>query len=215
MKTIKMLVASTALLAPFAMAQQWEFGGGVGGGFYTSQDVTSSAGSASAKIQPGIAGSVWLGNTWKGAQGHWSGELRYDYGMGDLALSSGGTTATFSARTQQFHYDIAWQPTSSESRIRPFVEAGAGIKLYQGTGAQQAYQPLSNYALLTQQQDLTPLVSVGGGIKYQISAHVQIRLDVHDYLTPFPKQVITPNVGSKVGGWLMDFVPMIGISYTN
>jgi hypothetical protein len=77
------------------------------------------------------------------------------------------------------------------------------------------YQPLSNFALLTAQQDLAPLVSAGAGVKFQISSHVQLRLDVHDYLTPFPKNVITPNVGSKVGGWLQDFVPMIGISYTN
>jgi hypothetical protein len=207
-----MLLVCSAVVAPRVMAQSWEVGGGVGGGFYTSETVSSSAGSASAKIQTGVSGSVWLGNTW---QGHWSGELRYDYGMGDLALSSGGTSVSFGAHTQQFHYDIMWHATSSESRIRPYVAAGAGVKLYQGTGAQSAYQPLSNYALLTQQQDLTPLVSAGAGVKFQLSPHVQIRLDVHDYLTPFPKNVITPNVGSKVGGWLQDFVPMIGISYTN
>jgi hypothetical protein len=195
-----------------AMAQKWEVGGGVGGGFYTSQDVTSSAGSASAKLQTGLAGGVWLENN---GQGHWSGELRYEYQMGNLALSSGGTTATFGAHTQQFHYDVMWHATPSESRIRPFVEAGAGIKLYQGTGAQTAYQPLSNFALLTQQQDLTALISAGGGVKFQISQHLQLRLDVHDYMTPFPKNVITPNSGAKVGGWLMDFVPMVGISYTN
>jgi len=212
MKTFQMLLVGSAVLASSALAQSWEVGAGVGGGFYTSQTVNSPAGSASAKIQTGLAGSAWLGNTW---QGHWSGELRYDYGMGDLALSSGGTTAAFSARTQQFHYDIAWHATSSESRIRPYVAVGAGVKLYQGTGAQVAYQPLSNIALLTQQQDLTPLVSAGGGVKFQLSPHVQIRLDVHDYLTPFPNKVITPNVGAKVGGWLQDIVPMIGISYTN
>jgi hypothetical protein len=212
MKILQMLLVCSAVVAPRVMAQSWEVGGGVGGGFYTSETVSSSAGSASAKIQTGVSGSVWLGNTW---QGHWSGELRYDYGMGDLALSSGGTSVSFGAHTQQFHYDIMWHATSSESRIRPYVAAGAGVKLYQGTGAQSAYQPLSNYALLTQQQDLTPLVSAGAGVKFQLSPHVQIRLDVHDYLTPFPKNVITPNVGSKVGGWLQDFVPMIGISYTN
>ncbi len=212
MKILQMLVVCSAVMIPQAIAQSWEVGGGVGGGFYTAQNVTSGSGSASAKIQTGVVGSVWLGNTW---QGRWSGELRYDYGMGDLALSSGGTSATFGARTQQFHYDIMWHATSSESRIRPYVGAGAGIKLYQGTGTQVAYQPLSNFALLTQQQDLTPLVSAGAGVKFQLSPHVQIRLDVHDYLTPFPKNVITPNYGAKVGGWLQDIVPMIGISYTN
>jgi hypothetical protein len=212
MKILQMLLVSSAVLTPLTMAQSWEVGGGVGGGFYTSQTITSPAGSASAKIQTGLAGSAWLGNTW---QGRWSGELRYDYEMGDLSLNSGGTTATFGAHTQQFHYDILWHATSSESRIRPYVAVGAGIKLYNGTGTQVAYQPLSNIALLTQQQDLTPLVSAGGGVKFQLSPHVQIRLDVHDYLTPFPKNVMTPNNGGKVGGWLQDIVPMVGISYTN
>jgi hypothetical protein len=212
MKILQMLLVGSAVLATPGMAQSWEVGGGVGGGFYTSQTVNSPAGSASAKLQTGLAGSAWVGNTW---QGHWSGELRYDYGMSNLALSSGGTSVSFGAHTQQFHYDIAWHATSSESRIRPYVAVGAGVKLYQGTGTQMAYQPLSNFALLTQQQDLTPLVSAGAGIKFQLSPHVQIRMDVHDYLTPFPNKVITPNAGAKVGGWLQDFVPMIGISYTN
>jgi hypothetical protein len=212
MKILQTVFVCSAVLTPLGMAQSWEVGGGVGGGFYTSQTVSSPYGSASAKIQTGLAGSAWLGNTW---QGRWSGELRYDYEMGDLALSSGGTTATFGAHTQQFHYDILWHATSSESRIRPFVGVGAGVKLYNGTGTQVAYQPLSNIGLLTQQQDLTPLVSAGGGVKFQLSPHVQIRVDVHDYLTPFPKNVITPNNGGKVGGWLQDIVPMIGISYTN
>jgi hypothetical protein len=208
MKILQLLVVCSAA----AMAQSWEVGAGVGGGFYTSQDVTSSAGSASAKLQTGLAGGVWLGNN---LHGHWSGELRYEYQMSNLALTSGGTTATLDAHTQQFHYDLMWHALPSESRIRPYVSAGAGVKLYQGTGAQVAYQPLSNFALLTAQQDLTPLVSAGAGIKFQISQHVQLRLDVHDYLSPFPKNVITPNVGAKVGGWMQDIVPMIGISYTN
>src|ERR1700722_4271190 len=159
MKILQMLLACSAV---GAMAQSWEVGGGVGGGFYTSQNVTSPAGTASAKLQTGLARGAWLGNN---LRGHWSGELRFEYQMGDLALSSGGTTATMDAHTQQFHYDVMWHATSTESRIRPYVSAGAGIKLFQGTGAQVAYQPLSNIGLLTQQQDLTPLVSAGAGVK--------------------------------------------------
>src|SRR5580658_11107728 len=98
MKILQMLLVGSAVAATSAMAQSWEVGGGVGGGFYTSDTVTSPAGSASAKIQTGLAGSAWVGNTWRG---RWSGELRYDYEMGNLALSSGGTTATFGAHTQQ------------------------------------------------------------------------------------------------------------------
>jgi len=213
MKSFGMLVVClAAALAPAAMAQKWEFGGGVGGGFYTSQDVTDPGGSASAKIQSNLAGSVWLANN---RSDRWGGELRADYQLGSLELNQGGTQATFAARSYAVHYDVLWYGTHAGSKIRPFVAAGAGIKVYQGTGAQVVYQPLSNFALLTQAQDLTPLISAGGGVKMQLSPHFQLRLEVHDYLTTFPKQVIAPAQGAKVGGWLQDFVPSVGVSYTS
>jgi len=37
---------------------------------------------------------------------------------------------------------------------------------------------------------------------------------VRDYITPFPNKVIAPAPGAKVGGWLQDFVPMFGVSWT-
>src|SRR5260370_35823480 len=101
MNPVRMLVVCAGAIAPAAVAQKWEFGGGVGGGFYTSQDVTSPGGSAAAKIQRNIAGSAWLGNNGHGRIG---GELRYDYQRGDLQLSSGGTQATFGAQTHAIHY---------------------------------------------------------------------------------------------------------------
>jgi hypothetical protein len=192
------------------MAQRWEVGGAVGGGFYTSQDVSSGGSSASAKIESNISGSTWVGNNGN----RWGGELRYDYQGGNFLLNQGSTQASFGAHSYAVHYDVLWHFADAESRIRPFVGAGAGIKVYQGTGSEVAYQPLSNYALLTKQQDLTPLVSVGGGIKFALSSHLQFRVEVHDYLTPFPKKVITPIQGAHVGGWLQDFVPMAGLAYT-
>ena len=56
--------------APPAMAQKWEVGGGVGGGFYTSQDVTAPGGSASAKFRPAwpaAPGSATTARTGTGA----------------------------------------------------------------------------------------------------------------------------------------------------
>ncbi len=210
MKLARLLVVSLAVaIMPAAMAQKWEIGGGAGGGFYTSQDVTLSGASAAAKIGSNLAGSAWLDNN---SQGHWSGELRYDYQLGALALSSGGTHTSFGAATQAIHYDVLWHATPNRSRIRPFVGAGAGVKVYQGNGTEVVYQPLSQFALLTKAQDLTPLVSVGGGVKIQLTPRVALRLEGHDFLTPFPKQVIVPNQGAKVGGWLQDFVPMAGLS---
>jgi hypothetical protein len=210
MKSTRMLVVCAILaLTPAAWAQKWEFGGGVGGGFYTSQDVTSPGGSVAAKIQNSLAGSAWLDNN---GQGHWGGELRYDYQTGDLELAQGSSTAAFGARSQAVHYDFLWHFTDAEANVRPFVSAGAGVKIYQGTGTEMAFQPLSEFALLTKDQDLTALVSVGAGVKLKIAPHVQLRLDIHDYLTPFPNKVIAPAQNSKVSGWIQDFVPMVGLA---
>src|SRR5271168_2365913 len=205
MKLARMLVVCAAVL-PAAWGQKWEIGGSVGGGFSTSDDISSPAGSASAKIQTGLAGSVWLGSY---ASGKWGGELRYDYQMGDLSLSQSSTQATFAAHSQDVHYDFLYHFTGGESRVQPFVALGAGIKIFQGTGAQVVYQPLSNFALLTQAQDLVAMGSAAVGVKFKLAPHVILRLDVHDYLTPFPKQVIAPVTG-KTPGWIQDFVPMAG-----
>jgi hypothetical protein len=206
-----LVVCSSLALLPVAFAQRWEVGGAVGGGFYTSHDVSSPAGSASAKIQPNVSGSAWVGNNGAGRLG---GEFRFDYQMGDLQLNQGSTQASFGAHTYAVHYDVLWHFAPSEAKVRPFVAAGGGIKTYQGTGTEAAYQPLSNFALLTKEQDLTGLVSVGAGVKVAFSSHVQLRLEVHDYMTPFPKKVITPAANSKVGGWMQDFVPAVGLAYT-
>jgi hypothetical protein len=213
MKLMQTLVVCAALVAPAAIAQRWEVGGGAGGGFYTSQDVTNPAGSASAKIDTNVAGSVWLDNV---GAGHWAGEIRYDYQRGDLALNQGSTKASFGGQSQGMHYDLQWRFASTEAAIQPFVAAGGGIKIYQGTGVQEAYQPLSNFALLTKVQDLTPMVSVGGGLRFKLGTHMVLRVEVHDYLTPFPKKVIAPAANSKIGaGWFEDFVPMVGLSFAN
>jgi hypothetical protein len=213
MKTTRLLLVCAAALAPAAMAQRWEAGGGAGGGFYTSQDVSLAGSSVSAKIDSNIAGSAWLGNN--SALSKWGGQLQFDYQLGNLALNGDGSSASFAARSYAIHYDVLWHFTPLGSKVRPYVALGAGIKVYQGTGAQVAYQPLENFALLTQAQDVTPLISAGAGVKVQIASRVQLRFELHDYATTFPKQVITPNTGAKVGSWLMDFVPMVGISYTS
>jgi len=208
------LAMATAAFAPLARAQKWEFGGGVGGGFYTSQDISGTSGSAAGKVGMGLAGSAWLASN---GNGHWGGEIRYDYERGDLQLNGGGSSASFGSVSHAIHYDLLWYATPNGSRIRPFVAVGAGIKIFEGNGAEVAFQPLSNVALLTKAQDLTPMASAGAGVKIQLASRVSLRFELHDYLTPFPKKVITPNFGEKVGGWglLQDFVPMVGISYTS
>jgi hypothetical protein len=57
------------------------------------------------------------------------------------------------------------------------------------------------------------MASVGGGVKFNIAKSTTLRLEVHDYLTPFPSKLIAPVSGS-VGGWLQDIVVSAGISFS-
>ncbi len=203
---------SALLAAGTAWGQKWEFGGGAGGGFYTSQTVTNTAaGSAEAKIGGGLSASAWLGNI---SSDRWGGEIRYDYQRGDLKLSSGGASASFGSQSHTVHYDFHLYFADRESRIRPFVAFGAGIKMFQGTGAEIAAQPLSRIALLTKTTDVQPVVSIGAGFKAHLSDRWTFRAGVWDLMSPFPKKVIVPNTNSTVSGWLHDLTPMVGIGYT-
>jgi len=211
MKQITRILFWTALCASAAMAQRWEVGAGVGGTFYTSQTISNPLGSASGTLSPGIAASAWLGNN----SGHMlGGELRYDYENTNLKVSSGSTNATFGANTQAFHYDFLMHLAPQDLPVRPYVAVGGGVKFFRGTGPETEAQPLSNIALLTKTSDIKPVISVGAGVKFALGHSVQLRLEVHDYLSPFPTKVIAPALGSKAGGWLQDFVPMAALAFT-
>ena len=56
-------------------------------------------------------------------------------------------------------------------------------------------------------------LSIGGGVKFKLSPHVALRTEFRDFVTPFPKELITPAPGAKVGSMLHNFIPMAGISY--
>jgi len=199
-----------AATAPVALAQSWEVGFAGGGSFYTSQTVQNPAGNGSAGLATGFGASAWLGNNLSNLLG---GELRYDYEHSDLHLSSAGTSVNFGGMTNAIHYDVLMHFAPSEAPVRPFIAAGAGAKFFSGTGTEQPYQPLSNLALLTKTQQFEPVVSVGGGLKIALSKSATLRLEVHDYLSPFPTSVIAPAPGSKIGGWLQDFVVSAGVSF--
>ena len=211
MKLVRLLaLCSAAAMLPAATAQNWEFGAGAGAGFYTPQDVSLGSTSASAKFKTNVAVSAWVGQN---MGERWGGELRYSYQLGDAQLKQSSTTAVFGAEAHTIDYSFLLYTKPSESTVRPFLSAGAGIKFYRGTGTETVVQPLSQYALLTQASDLTGVFSVGGGVKWKLGSHAWLRLDVHDYMTPFPKQVITPNLGANAEGWMHDIVPMVAISF--
>ncbi len=204
------LIGSLAVV-PSATAQTWEVGGGVGGSFFTSQSVKNALSSGDVTLSNAVAASFWLANNSSHLIG---GELRYDYENTNLKLKSAGTSATLGADTHAFHYDFLLHFTPQGSRLRPFIAAGGGVKLYRGIGKESAFQPLSSLALLTKTSEVKPLISVGAGLKFAVSKSFQVRIEVRDALTPFPKTVIAPAQGDKIGGWLQDFVAMVGLSLT-
>jgi hypothetical protein len=208
---VSFLFLASVVATPAAFAQKWEVGVGAGGSFFTSETIDNPAGNASATRNPGVAVSVWLDNAI--GSGLLAGELRYDWEMGALKLSSGGTSTTFASQSNAIHYDFAFNFASSEAAVRPFVEAGGGVKWYSGTGTEQVFQPLSNIAVFSDVRDLRPLVSVGGGLKFNVAKTTSMRVEVHDYLTTFPSTLIAPVPPSTVGGWLNDFVVSVGLGW--
>ncbi|MBI3207927.1 MAG: outer membrane beta-barrel protein [Candidatus Solibacter usitatus] len=212
MKSLKILLISLVVLAPISLrAQKWEIGAAGGGSFYTKTDVTKGSTSADATFSPGYAAGFILGQN---MSRHFGGEIRYTYLQNDARLSGGGKTADFGARSHALHYDFLLHFSPSGSSTRPYISFGAGIKQFQGTGIEALTQPLSEFALLTKTSETTPLVSLGFGVKFRVSEKANLRVEVKDYLSPAPVKVISPNRGADISGWLHNFVPMLGITYT-
>jgi hypothetical protein len=115
--------------------------------------------------------------------------------------------------TNEVHYDMMFH-TSSKARVQVFLAVGGGVKIFQGTGVEAAYQPLMQYAYLTKTRTLKPMGSVGVGVKFAIAKSVVFRIEGRDYISPFPTEVITPALGATFGHTIMhDFVPMAGFGF--
>jgi hypothetical protein len=191
-------------------AEQWEVGVAGGFGKYRGANVVSPAGTAAVSFPAQAAGSVVIGDNLYRRIG---GEFRYTYRDGDLTVKAGGQEGSLEGRSHALHYDFLIHAGSKEARIRPFVAAGAGIKVYQGVGKESAFQPLSQFVLLTKTDQFEPLISFGGGVKFAVAKHALIRVDFRDYVTPTPNHIFVPAARGSVQGWLHDFVPMAGVSF--
>ena len=209
MKTIQLTLFVLAA-GVTCFAQQWEFGGLGGGSFVPGAAVSSPFGSATAGFQTGAAAGAFAGQN---LYPHISGEVRYEFLQSNLQLSSGGNSASFSGVAHMIHYDVLYHSNRKGSRTQYFAAAGAGMKIFDGTGQQEAYQPLSQYAYFTRTRVLKPMWDVGGGMKYALSPRMILRTEIRDFMTMFPKDLIAPAPGAKFGGLLHNFVPMVGISY--
>ncbi len=198
------------LAATDCLAQEWSLGVAGGFGFTRNLTVTNSTGSGKAGFKPGLAVGAYAGND---MYERWGGELRYLYRVSNLKVSGGGQEAGFSGETHVVHYDFLYHTADRDAKVRPFLAAGGGVKVFRGTGIERAFQPASKFALLTRDQEVLGMVSVGGGVKVALSDMMHLRVDFRDYISPFPTQIVAPAPGAKLKGWLHDFVPMVGVGF--
>ena len=205
--TVVILAAASA-----AFAQQWEFGAVGGGSLLSDVPVSGPAGKATAGFAPGAAFGAFFGEN---LYSHVTGELRYEYLQSDLRLSSGGQTAQFTGAEHALHFDIVYHTNRKESRTQFFASVGGGVKLFRGTGAPEAYQALSEIGYFTKTQAIKPMVSVGGGLTFQLAPRIFLRAEIRDFITTFPTALITPAPGMKFGSLLNDIVPLVGITYVH
>ena len=199
------------LAASSCLGQTWSLGGAAGFGFYHDATITNGSGSAQAGFGPRISLSAVLGQN---LGDYFGGELRYTYSDGDSELKSGGQEVNMDAEAHAVHYDFLVYATPRNRKLRPYAAVGGGIKYYTATGAENAYQPLSNFAYLTHANEVEGLLSAGGGLKFSINEHWLIRVDFRYYGTPFPDQLFVPAPRAKINGWLHDFVPLAGVDWT-
>ena len=164
----------------------------------------------SAGFAPGPAAGILFGHD---LYARWSGEIRYLFEVRDSRLTSPGASANFAGQAHVLEYDVLFHLRSRESRMRPYAALGAGMKFFRGTGAEVAWRPLMQYAYLTHTNELKPMLSVGGGLKFRLSGRIVLRLDFRDQLTRFPRKIIAPAPQMLLGGWLNDFVPTVGLSW--
>lgn len=193
----------------FLLAADPEIGAAGGFGFYHDETIANANGSAQAGFGPRFAVSGFAG----GDLGRFFGvQGRYIFQDGDVELKSPAGQANLDGDTQSVLGEFLLYGQKPSHRLRFYLAAGFGVKLYQATQTITGPRPLSDIASLNTASQARPLISYGPGIQYSFAPHWRIRLDLRDYTTPFPQRVITPAPGARRPGWLHDLVPMLGIS---
>jgi len=205
----KSLLLLVTIVLP-AYAQQREAGILGGGGFVNRAVVGGTATAVTASFSPGPAVGILIGHD---LYSHWSGEIRYLFEVRDARLRSTGTAAGFATQAHVLDYDLVLHARPRQNRVRPYAAVGGGIKIFRGTGAEVAYRPLMEYAYLTRTQELQPMLTIGGGVKFRLGGRMMARLDFRDQITRFPHKVIQPAPGMTLNGWLHDLVPTMGLSW--
>jgi len=190
-------------------AQDWELGGAVGYGWDLGSSVVDGA-SRVHSGQPARGGfSVLLDeNPYK----YLGGEFQYVFRDGGTQLKANGIVETASGYSNLIVYNLMVHMTPYESKFRPFIGVGAGIKVYTNSDL-PLRQPLGQTAILTRGSQVEPVISFDGGLKFSLRRHTQLRLDLRVFASPTPDCLIRPVFQSQIKGWIFDFIPMAGVAY--
>jgi hypothetical protein len=143
---------------------------------------------------------------------HVGGEVRWLYQFGGPQLKSQGVKTSSTGYSNILTYDVLFHMRHREARVRPYVNGGAGIKIYTDSQHRFVGQPFLNSAILVPRTQVVAAISAGGGLKYQVSRDILLRLDFRAYFTPSPDEILRPVGASYIRGWMYNLVPLGGVS---
>ena len=206
------LLAGILLVQPLNAESGYEIGAVGLISTYTKVDVEGR--SSTGRVGPGFgpSGGFFLGQTMCD-RGRWGGEFRYIYFKNDLELEGAGESVEFGAQSQAIHYDVLYYLSNKNAKVRPYVAAGFGVKVYQGTGSEEPFQPLTDLALLTKSSEAMPTGDFGAGVKIQMGKSWFFRIEFRDYFSGIPRKVIAPAPGASIDGILHHWAPFFGITW--
>jgi hypothetical protein len=193
------------------LGQGWELGAGGGYGIYRNGSVYATAGVVSAGARNRFTITAWLGEN---SRGRWSAEVRYTYQDGDPFLEAGGVQTNVQGQSHCVHYALVGYLGGSSARLRPYLTAGLGAKAYEVTGPETLNPPFTEIAHLRAVREWKPVVVGGGGVRLRVGPMVELRFELLDYVTPFPKELIEPVPYATARGFLHQFTPSMGIAFT-
>ncbi len=204
------MIAATATMAR-AQGPEWEVGVIGGVGFSPDMTVKNATSSASTGVKTGATVGVYGGED---SYRYWAGEATYLYRTGDVKLEGSGKSVSFGAHTHLITGDFLAHLRPRGARIRPYFSFGGGIEVMVGTGQESATQPLGNLAALTATREVLPVGEGGVGVKVQLSPHLRLRVQVRDYFSQAPNEVIAPAPGASLSGIRQDIIGMVAVAYT-
>ncbi len=199
------------LFAGSCFAQQgFELGATIGYGIYRDVRVNSGSGEATVGIRNRFATGVVV---CEDLYEHFSGEVRYLYHDGDPFLSANGRTANVQGQSHTFSYDVLFHARDRDEKLRPYAALGIGGKYYRVTGPEPNPQPAPQIADLVPRNQWRVVYDFGVGVKYRVRRHVIVRVDVRDYITPFPTDLFVPTTGGTDRGLFQMITPTFGVGY--